>query len=59
MTHLAKIMDPKLTLDDAAKAVHSWAQEHIPAIYQLPQENLVITLLRTPEFGVDRESGFI
>ncbi len=49
--HLAKTIGPMLAYDDVAKAAHAWALEHIPAIYKFGQEDLVITLLKVPEFG--------
>ena len=36
--------------DQAAKVGHSWALEHIPAIYKFSPAKLVITLLDGPEF---------
>ena len=44
-------MPPAPNFDQAVKAGHSWALEHIPAIYKFDPEDLVITLLDGPELG--------
>ena len=51
VSQVAMTMPPASNFDLAAKAGHSWALEHIPAIYKFSPEDLVITLLDGPEFG--------
>ena len=50
VSQVAMTMPPAPNFDLAAKAGHSWALEHIPAIYKFSPEDLVVTLLDGPEF---------
>ena len=45
------LLDPEPSFDLAAMAASSWVRAHITKIYEVKWEDLMVTLLKKPEFG--------